>query len=497
MRLLWREDAAQKGIVLGREGVWTKSKRPKPKSKLQEAFQPVDLKPYAYKWIFLNTTFNDFGKISQDGDHPMSVEGADTEDELFDEPTEILRTTSLDSVSERSQKLILGRSPSRPASQNYTSIEGNLFDYFVGVIGPNCSLSSSQNPYLELLAPIAVTFPPLNSALLAVSANQLRLLNDTRFEREALSHKHKAIQGVQSAIDVGNADARVVATILMLCFYDISDGCNPSWVTHLRGGLSLLESLSNYTGTHTASEKMLLTFLRMYFVAHAIMSRTANEEDFAFSDDPSCSWPDSEDMEEVDVLMGCSRELMAIIRKIPSLAAKAARIQESSAPADTLIQLSTERDVIERSLLSLQQTIPSTVNDPEQLTIIAESKRLTALLYLRSRLPGLTFPHSNTIMSSAFKTNLIATIIEHLEKLPNTSTLLWPLFVLGSMRELNEEQRRFVHERLMALQRLRNLGSIKRARLSVEEMWRRLDMKTDETEIIGTKWFNDSAISLA
>ena len=72
-------------------------------------------------------------------------------------------------------------------------------------------------------------YPVLRSALLAASANQLRLLGDRRFERDAWSHKAKAIRGVQEAIDSGVVDVGVMATILMLCFYDV---CAHNDVSH-------------------------------------------------------------------------------------------------------------------------------------------------------------------------------------------------------------------------------------------------------------------------
>ncbi|KAJ5470335.1 hypothetical protein N7530_007692 [Penicillium desertorum] len=42
------------------------------------------------------------------------------------------------------------------------------------------------------------------------------------------------------------------------------------------------------------------------------------------------------------------------------------------------------------------------------------------------------------------------------------ATLLWPLFVLGNTGLENEEQRRFVLDRLANIQKTRNLGSVKR-----------------------------------
>ena len=106
-------------------------------------------------------------------------------------------------------------------SSTLSSVDSNLFSYFVLSICPSCSLSPSQNPYLFYLTPMSFEYPVLRSALLAASANQLRLLGDRRFERDAWSHKAKAIRGVQEAIDSGVVDVGVVATILMLCFYDV------------------------------------------------------------------------------------------------------------------------------------------------------------------------------------------------------------------------------------------------------------------------------------
>ena len=55
----------------------------------------------------------------------------------------------------------------------------------------------------------------------------------------------------------------------------------------------------------------------MYFVAHDIMSRTACEENIL---DQGFEWEGDDEMDEIDVLMGCSRELMSLIRRISELA---------------------------------------------------------------------------------------------------------------------------------------------------------------------------------
>lgn len=203
-------------------GVGKWSKNPKGQSKRCAVFQPVSLDAYIGNWIFLNTTLNDFGKITMENEDLVSLDVSDPEDNGSIEAPRFVSSGKETAHSTRIEtSLVLERPAFTMPLQHYSSIEGNLFDYFVDVICPNCSLSSSQNPYLTLLTPMSFTFAPLNSALLAVSANQLRLLNDKRFEHEAWSYKNKAIRGVQAAIESGVIDAGVVATVLMLCFYDV------------------------------------------------------------------------------------------------------------------------------------------------------------------------------------------------------------------------------------------------------------------------------------
>lgn len=53
-------------------------------------------------------------------------------------------------------------------------------------------------------------------------------------------------------------------------------------------------------------------------------------------------------------------------------------------------------------------------------------------------------------------------MIELISTLPDEVALLWPLFVLGNAGLENEEQRRFVLDRLANIQKMQNLGSVRR-----------------------------------
>ena len=122
----------------------------------------------------------------------------------------------------------------------------------------------------------------------------------------------------------------------------------------------------------------------------------------------------------------------------------------------------TARNEIEASLQVLRQTLPSFAADQEDLLRIAETKRLTALLFLRERLGNPTLsptvhpgniplynniPTPNAIVPGAVETSLsackgrlVSAIISLISTLPDSATLLWPLFVVGNIGLDDEEQ---------------------------------------------------------
>jgi hypothetical protein len=214
-------------------GKWYKKTKTKTsRSEPGGRYEPVDLRPYVGMWVFFNASKNDFETYC--GEHAGSLEERLVEEQQensaalseYELVITLVRTEEIEYIDECLP--LDAVTPFMPTSSfssysTFSSIEGNLFNYFVTSIGPSCSLSPSQNPYLAYLTPMSFQFPALRDALIAVSANQLRLLNDKRFEREAWSYKNKAIRAVQRAIDAEEIDLWIVATVLMLCFYDVGN----------------------------------------------------------------------------------------------------------------------------------------------------------------------------------------------------------------------------------------------------------------------------------
>ncbi|PGH33022.1 hypothetical protein GX50_04168 [[Emmonsia] crescens] len=534
LKLLWREDAAQRGIHFGREGIWSKrSSKAKPPTKIEigHEFQPVPIDQYTGRWLFLNTTYQDFSHRNG----------------------EKVAKCSLIQLAEIAQSMngLACPPPNRPLGHplvHYSPVESFLLDYFIRGIAPFCSLSTGCNPYLSLVTPLALNYQqpyvPLRNILLAIAANQLQLLGDRTYEKEAFMCKQKALHDLQN--DINHRKPSPGA---------ISDGCTPSWTIHLRGGLQLMAMLPQ----QACGSEALKKFFVMYFVAHDIMGRTGVE-------DPSevgqvdHSWLEDDDLEEIDVLMGCSRGLMTLIDKISTLAtAKSKVISPSNISVIIATYLHTKRaskimktrqltpleistfdtarNGIEAALRVLHQKLPSYASLQEDLLQIVETKRLAAILYLRERLGSPTglcyfypverFYHHNThhkynkynnnnnnnnrinpslsnqgiipgaveTSSSGFRARIVSMIISLIDKLPDSPTLLWPLFIIGNVGLDDEENRRFVLDRLTSIQRTRNLGSVRRARLVVEYAYRAKDIGFPRGKVWGDE--GPGLISLA
>ena len=119
---------------------------------------------------------------------------------------------------------------------------------------------------------------------------------------------------------------------------------------------------------------------------------------------------------------------------------------------------------ISTALLGLKQTLPQHSTGREDLERIAHIKHLAAFLYLNERLeaePDID-DKKRLGVSEGCKSRLILSMIKLISTLPDMATLLWPLFVLGNTGLENEEQRRFVLDRLANIQKTRNLGSVRR-----------------------------------
>lgn len=428
LKLLWEEDALQRNIAHGR------GKAPAGRRDIgQLVEQPLANRISEYE--FCNTTTADFHSIYW---HSPSSLGIDDEDDSDVE--EVVRATG---------KACIPVPPHSP----YLGSDAFLLDYYISELSPKCSLSRTNNPYLYTLLPVAFEFEPLRNALLAAAANELRLQRHGEFEKLALKLRDAAIRGLRAHLQTAEMDWRGLAVMLMFCFYDISDGCAPSWITHHKMAMKMLDRLR----TNSRTDTNLKALCEIYFVAHEVMGQTAWEDPSPARD---LLWI-PHDPQEIDVLTGCSRQLLSIIHRI-SLLAK--RMQPNNFCDND--QLLSEKSALVQELLSLHQVPASGSNDLNVVQTVAEAKRLAALIYLEEKLPILGFPEPRQIEPTA----IVQDLLELLSGLPlHNAATLWPLFVLGVSRFTSHEQLDIVLTRLLCLEQSRPLGSICHARRIVQD----------------------------
>ncbi|KAJ4292360.1 hypothetical protein N0V90_009021 [Kalmusia sp. IMI 367209] len=467
------------------------------------------------EWEFVNFAPEDFinGLPLELQDESLPNEGADIEIEAMHEaatdrtepriiggiagiiheklPDDVIISQDLETADDEIASSIAIHDSLRPESWNldlldpscipllsFSDADAQLLSYYIHELSPKCSLSVDLNPYLNVLLPVAYDFEPLRHTLLAASACQLyHFSGDRQYELHSLRHRSKAIRGLNEHLSIEHMDWKSLATMVMFCFRDITDGCEPSWITHLKMGLRTLKNLLCTTNIDVDLRK----FCEIYFVAHDVMGRTAWEQDAPGHE--HYEWDRDENYHEIDSIMGCSRELISLISQISCLAG-------TSRQQNILIgSKAVSATHLMNQLSGLHQTLRTGVEHPETMLRIAEVKRLSAMLYLHDRV---MVPHANT--SFALAHSLREAIIEAIQELPASSgASLWPLFVLGKSNLSSRDQAEFVLDRLHQLEKSRYLGSFYHARRRVERnILRRL---TAHGDLLQQTWEDDSALN--
>lgn len=241
--------------------------------------------------------------------------------------------------------------------------------------------------------------------------------------------------------------------------------CSESWTIHTDFAASYLQQYLTQSHCLDSDEQELVYFSRAYSSSHSILAATASTRPFTPSpvpEDPT-----------IQTLTGCSHRLLSLISRTSQLA-------NDQPTSGSTAEIAARRNDIERQLTELYQPIPHDAGaDEAELALVAETKRLTALLYLYSRIDD-AGPQEPRI------TRLTAQILALLQQVSlRTNTILWPLFMVGTLgvRPEDDEHRRLVLERLTALQETRQLGNVKKARQILVDVWKARDLrKTDATK---------------
>lgn len=279
-------------------------------------------------------------------------------------------------------------------------------------------------------------------------------------------------------------------TSINIVLSKISHNRSSAWLVHQRCARNIRALLP--TSDRLSDEQTdLCRFFCSYFAEHEAFARTAYDLLDPYGE--YVSWFSPElglDMTAVDALLGCSHELISLILEVSNLA-NAKQLLPVMQPSiynrrrqGTLAR----RNELERQLHTLQQLLPATSpsllcfdaddhTSINELGYIAETRRLSALIYFYARLDNVP-PGCSPI------DKLTSQILVLVPKISLRShALLWPLFVVGTMGigmpsgDSGDADRAFVLERLVSLQRTRHLRNVGRAREIVEAVWRIRDLR--------------------
>ena len=389
---------------------------------------------------------------------------------------------------------------------NYDTTEYSLFEYFVKKICPVCicysergiptesdTLDNSQsdkiNPYLKYIVPLGMKSELLFKTIVAVAANELNIVQYRSFyediARNSMSYVLKELPKLINNRKFTNSNNwdEILATILMLCFADISSECGRMWILHLNGAKEFIRYLID-----GQVEGELSKFVVRYFISHEIMGQTA------WSDQQNnLRWdPFFEDLKydydtNIDLVLGCSPYLISLINSITMLGDYTETLDFGLKHTRDSIQsnILKQRDRLEFELVNLEQklTVEETNESAVYVQRIAKVKKIAAILYLFIRVDQELY---FTLGKGFYRQyhlrlkNMRPWVLEAIDIMNNMNTssmsLLWPLFIVGVVSYDDEDHRHFVLHRLQEMEMSRKLASVRMAKHTIETLWKEKDL---------------------
>ncbi|KAI8956697.1 fungal-specific transcription factor domain-containing protein [Daldinia sp. FL1419] len=150
--------------------------------------------------------------------------------------------------------------------------------YYIDVVCANASLVDGRqhNPFRFHIIPLAQQSSIVYSAMLAVSAVKLAA-KDPKFHRRALVHRHRVLMDIKNLLESIHTDTfkclEALVAVVMLCWYDISDNCKSTWISHLMGIFGFLD-VCLQQNIRTPEEKAIVQFGQQYLMYHLVMAKS-------------------------------------------------------------------------------------------------------------------------------------------------------------------------------------------------------------------------------
>ncbi|EXJ85970.1 hypothetical protein A1O1_06339 [Capronia coronata CBS 617.96] len=494
----WEEDYVSKGRAFGRAGVWSKSGCSSSSTAtfpstsvpaIPGQWRPVPVPPI-HPYHFLNYSAQTF-------EEPLRIDrhnGSQAWQAAGYGGAHLQRLASrLNAALEadsspypiNSYSTALTRSRSLPLIPHIVDEDQSmLLNYYVQKLCPLTTSSKlAQSPFANLILPFTLTNS--NTGILSILALSAchRAKKEPAWRLPAMKLKAQVLQELQNRFHVEGpekvaASSDTLITMVVLCLYEIIQDCDKGWVVHLKGAHDMVrfrKELQRIPGTEVEVND-LTAFAERFFAFHDVIGRTACAQVPLFGRD---YWNFGEKV--VDVWMGCSPELVALLCTITELS-RAAYADPTISITDAFVNACA---VARFKLESLEQAVE---NDQDEFLMMSASiKRLAALLYLNCALYNTlpTTPHVIYLVEQ-----IMRQVVGFIEKGFMTG-LTWPVFVaaveLNNYNDdlwIDERSGRPVHGRKLVLEVLHimetsTVSNIDRMRAIISQVWQARDMEED------------------
>ncbi|KAF2435999.1 hypothetical protein EJ08DRAFT_691893 [Tothia fuscella] len=351
-----------------------------------------------------------------------------------------------------------------------TETDWFFFDHFNMHLSRVLSLfTDRQNPFKEILLPMATTHQGLMHSVLCLSgAHLVAKKPNERFAQRQYYHFHRAVNNLRTDLcvketaegdDPAVIDDPTVAQVLVLCLKSICAGeTNGEYRPHLDAAKTLIRD-------QPSRNPEFRSFLLEFFVYHDVSNSITS------MDRPSMLM--SEDFQlpefiqpEAGIFLGVTDGIFLALSRARQLRDKVRARRNVDMKPIVDYQILTAAAQIDHTLRTWVCQQPT--DTPRYAA--AFLYRQCAWVYLqRTIMPS----HPNPRLQEAVDEGLV-----YLRELPEDSStlsvLLMPLFILG-VSAFVPEQRPHIQKAFADLQAYSNLGNIKYAKMTVEKVWELMD----------------------
>ncbi|KAF2402550.1 hypothetical protein EJ06DRAFT_345205 [Trichodelitschia bisporula] len=352
-----------------------------------------------------------------------------------------------------------------------TELDWFLFNHFNLNLSRVLSLfTDKQNPFKEILLPMATSHRGLMHSLLCLSGAHLSSRDpDKRFEERQSHHYDCAVKNLRTdALLDRNAkgdetaiiDDPTVAQTLVLCLRSICAG-------EVQGEYRVhLDAAKHLICTQNSRNQEFRAFLIEFFIYHNVSNSVTSIDRPSVLMMEDFQLPQFMIQPEAGVFLGVVDGLFGCISKIRQLRDRIRTRREQNLKPWVDYQILADAQMIDSNLRSWHSGQP--VDTPRWTA--AMLYRQCTWLYLHRTIQPST-PNAQLHMA-------VDEGLEYLRELPEDSStqsiMLMPLFILGCSA-FQQEQRPEIQRAFDSLEAYSSLGNIKYAKRIVERVWELMD----------------------